>query len=161
MKVERRFSAVQIVYILDQVRALEREMLKRMQEAGLTDIKPQILVVTRLIPEAQGTTCDQRLEDINGTRHARILRVPFKDKSGKVVPQWMSRCCCSLMTLKFWTIWAIRGVPVCEEVVTMSLTAKMSSRYCAALASTPLLLGCQFKLGLCPGSASSSSQGLV
>ena len=31
----------------------------------------QILVVTRLIPEAQGTTCNQRIEKINGTNHAR------------------------------------------------------------------------------------------
>ncbi|CAL5226213.1 g9052 [Coccomyxa viridis] len=80
----------QIVYILDQVRALEREMLKRIEMAGL-DLKPQILVVTRLIPEAQGTTCDQRIEAINGTHYARILRVPFRDKGGKVIPQWMSR----------------------------------------------------------------------
>ena len=58
--------------------------------AGLS-LQPQILVVTRLIPEAQGTTCDQRIEAINGTKHARILRVPFRDKGGRVVPQWMSR----------------------------------------------------------------------
>lgn len=81
---------LQIVYILDQVRALEREMLKRLEAAGL-NLQPQILVVTRLIPEAQGTTCNQRIEAINGTKHARILRVPFRDKGGKVVPQWMSR----------------------------------------------------------------------
>ena len=78
------------MYILDQVRALEREMLKRLEGAGL-NLQPQILVVTRLIPEAQGTTCDQRIEAINGTKHARILRVPFRDKGGEVVPQWMSR----------------------------------------------------------------------
>ena len=81
---------MQIVYILDQVRALEREMLKRIEESGL-EIQPQILIVTRLIPEAQGTTCDQRIEEINGTRSARILRVPFRTKDGRVVPQWMSR----------------------------------------------------------------------
>lgn len=78
------------MYILDQVRALEREMLRRIEMAGL-DLKPQILVVTRLIPEAQGTTCDQRIEAINGTHYARILRVPFRDKGGKVIPHWMSR----------------------------------------------------------------------
>lgn len=86
---------MQIVYILDQVRALEREMLKRMELSGL-DLKPQILVVTRLIPEAQGTTCNQRIEHINGTQNARILRVPFRDKEGKVVPHWMSRCALSV-----------------------------------------------------------------
>lgn len=35
---------VQIVYILDQVRAMESEMLKNIEEQGL-DIKPQIVVV--------------------------------------------------------------------------------------------------------------------
>ena len=81
----------QVVYILDQVRALEKEMRKRLHEQGL-EIEPQIMVVTRLLPEApQGTTCDQRLEEIVGTRNARILRVPFREESGEVVPQWISR----------------------------------------------------------------------
>ncbi len=80
----------QVVYILDQVRALERAMHNSLLEQGL-DIDPQILVVTRLIPEAEGTTCNQRLESIAGTRNARILRVPFLDQGGQVVPQWLSR----------------------------------------------------------------------
>ena len=80
----------QVVYILDQVRALEKDMRRRISEQGL-DIEPQILVVTRLIPEAQGTTCDERIEPILGTTHARILRVPFRTESGEVVPQWISR----------------------------------------------------------------------
>ena len=80
----------QVVYILDQVRALERAMRNSLLEQGL-DIDPQILVVTRLIPEAEGTTCDQRLEPVAGTRNTRILRVPFLDAAGQVVPQWISR----------------------------------------------------------------------
>jgi sucrose synthase len=80
----------QVVYILDQVRALERAMHSSLLEQGL-DIDPQILVVTRLIPEAEGTTCDQRLESIAGTRNARILRVPFLGRDGQVVPRWLSR----------------------------------------------------------------------
>lgn len=48
-------------------------MLKRLKDAGL-DITPHILVVSRLIPDAQGTTCNERLEHINGTQHAKILR---------------------------------------------------------------------------------------
>ncbi len=81
----------QIVYILDQVRALEREMRESIHSQGL-DIQPQIVVLTRLIPEADGTTCDQRIEPILGTEHARILRVPFRDyHSGEVIPQWISR----------------------------------------------------------------------
>ena len=80
----------QVVYILDQVRALEQEMYDRLYEQGL-DIEPQIMVITRLIPEAEGTTCDQRLEHIAGTRYAYILRVPFHSASGEVVRQWKSR----------------------------------------------------------------------
>ncbi len=81
----------QVVYILDQVRALEREMRESIHEQGL-DIEPQIVVLSRLIPEADGTTCDQRVEPILGTEHARILRVPFRDyHSGEVIPQWISR----------------------------------------------------------------------
>jgi sucrose synthase len=80
----------QVVYILDQTRALEQEMKKRLQEQGL-DIEPQILVVTRLIPEAEDTSCDQRLESIAGTDNARILRVPFRNASGEVIPEWISR----------------------------------------------------------------------
>src|SRR5690606_9125943 len=42
----------QVVYILDQVRALETEMRSRLFEQGL-DIEPQIVVLTRLIPQAE------------------------------------------------------------------------------------------------------------
>jgi sucrose synthase len=81
----------QIVYILDQVRALEREMRASIHDQGL-DIEPQIIVLTRLIPEADGTTCDQRIEPILGTENARILRVPFRTyEGGEVIPQWISR----------------------------------------------------------------------
>ncbi|MFQ5643089.1 MAG: sucrose synthase [Thiogranum sp.] len=80
----------QVVYILDQVRALEHAMRNSLLEQGL-DIDPQILIVTRLIPEAEGTTCDQRTEPVAGTRNARILRVPFLDSAGQVVAQWISR----------------------------------------------------------------------
>ena len=80
----------QVVYILDQVRALERAMHSSLLDQGL-DIDPRILVVTRLIPEAEGTTCDQHIEAVAGTRNARILRVPFLDPAGQVVPQWISR----------------------------------------------------------------------
>jgi len=80
----------QVVYILDQARSLEAEMRSRLFEQGL-DIEPQIVVVTRLIPQAEGTSCDQRLEPISGTRNARILRVPFRNASSEVVTHWISR----------------------------------------------------------------------
>ncbi|MDH5509608.1 MAG: sucrose synthase [Nitrospinota bacterium] len=80
----------QVVYILDQVRALEKEMLRLVVQQGLT-IKPRIVVISRLLPEANGTTCDQRIEKINGTENAIILRVPFTNDSGEVIPHWISR----------------------------------------------------------------------
>lgn len=88
--VSRLYLHVQIVYILDQVRALEKEMHKRIKQQGL-EIVPQILVVTRLIPESQGTACNQPLEKINGTTNAQILRVPFRQQNGEVLQQWISR----------------------------------------------------------------------
>lgn len=80
----------QVVYILDQVRALEKEMLHRSHEQGL-DIKPRILVVTRLIPEAGQTSCNVPAETIIGTENARILRIPFRGERGEILPQWISR----------------------------------------------------------------------
>ncbi|KAJ6955960.1 sucrose synthase 2 [Populus alba x Populus x berolinensis] len=79
----------QIVYILDQVRALENEMLLRMQQQGL-DFKPKILIVTRLIPDSKGTSCNQRLERVSGTEHTHILRVPFRSEHG-ILRKWISR----------------------------------------------------------------------
>lgn len=79
----------QVVYILDQVRALENEMLLRIKQQGL-DITPRILIVTRLLPDAVGTTCGQRLEKVFGTEHCDILRVPFRTEKG-IVRKWISR----------------------------------------------------------------------
>lgn len=79
----------QVVYVLDQVVALEEELLTRIKEQGL-NMKPQILVVTRLIPDAKGTKCNVELEPIAKTKHSNILRVPFKTENG-VLQQWVSR----------------------------------------------------------------------
>uniref|UniRef100_A0A2P2MD08 Sucrose synthase n=1 Tax=Rhizophora mucronata TaxID=61149 RepID=A0A2P2MD08_RHIMU len=79
----------QVVYILDQVRALETEMLQRIKQQGL-DITPRILVITRLLPDAVGTTCGQRLEKVFGTEYSDILRVPFRTEKG-IVRKWISR----------------------------------------------------------------------
>lgn len=46
--------------------------------------------VTRLLPDAVGTTCGQRLEKVFGCEHAHILRVPFRDEKG-MVRKWISR----------------------------------------------------------------------
>ncbi|KAG7559532.1 Glycosyl transferase family 1 [Arabidopsis thaliana x Arabidopsis arenosa] len=79
----------QVVYILDQVRALETEMLQRIKQQGLT-ITPRILIITRLLPDAAGTTCGQRLEKVYGTQYCDILRVPFRTEKG-IVRKWISR----------------------------------------------------------------------
>ncbi|KAK9945712.1 hypothetical protein M0R45_011211 [Rubus argutus] len=79
----------QVVYILDQVRALENEMLRRIKRQGL-NFAPRILIVTRLIPDSKGTTCNQRLERVTGTEHSHILRVPFRSEKG-ILRKWISR----------------------------------------------------------------------
>lgn len=80
----------QIVYILDQVKALEQEMRGRIHNMGL-EIEPNIIVVTRLIPEAGETTCNVPIEDITGTQNAKIIRIPFRNKNGDIIPNWISR----------------------------------------------------------------------
>lgn len=46
--------------------------------------------ITRLLPDAVGTTCGQRLEKVYGTKYSDILRVPFRTEKG-VVRKWISR----------------------------------------------------------------------
>ncbi len=81
----------QVIYILDQVRGLEQCLRERLRISGLPEVEPRILVVTRLIPEAGDTTCDQRLEKIHRTHNSHILRVPFRKTTGEVLPHWVSR----------------------------------------------------------------------
>ncbi|KAL6507679.1 SAGA histone acetylase and TREX-2 complexes component [Orobanche gracilis] len=104
----------QVVYILDQVPALEREMLKRIKEQGL-DITPRILIVTRLLPDAVGTTCGQRLEKVFGSEHSHILRVPFRTEKG-IVRKWISR-------FEVWPYMETFAEDVAEEI-TAELQAK-------------------------------------
>lgn len=46
--------------------------------------------VTRLIPDARGTTCNQEMEPILNSSHSHILRIPFRTEKG-VLRQWVSR----------------------------------------------------------------------
>lgn len=80
----------QVVYILDQVRALEREMTDRIYQQGLK-IKPQIVIITRLIPESGETTCHLKEEHVKGTENVHIMRVPFREPDGSIVSHWLSR----------------------------------------------------------------------
>ena len=80
----------QVVYILDQVKALEKELIASLEQAGLK-VTPKIIILTRLIPNPQGTDCNKRLEKIHGTQNTWILRVPFREHNKKVTDNWISR----------------------------------------------------------------------
>ncbi len=80
----------QVVYILDQVKALEKEMSESLKIAGVK-AKPKIIILTRLIPNAEDTRCNQRLEKVNDTTNVWILRVPFREHNRGVTDNWISR----------------------------------------------------------------------
>lgn len=83
----------QVVYVLDQARSLENKLQEEVRLAGLDvlGIQPQVVVLTRLIPHCEGTLCNQRLEAIEGTQSAWILRIPFRDFNPNVTQHWMSK----------------------------------------------------------------------
>jgi sucrose synthase len=83
----------QVVYILDQVKSLEKQLQEDIELAGLDvlNVHPKVIVLTRLIPNSDGTTCNQRLEKIYGTADAWILRVPFREFNSKLTQNWISR----------------------------------------------------------------------
>ncbi|MBU2444322.1 MAG: sucrose synthase [Bacteroidetes bacterium] len=80
----------QVVYILDQVKALEKSLIDSLQKAGLKTT-PKIIILTRLIPNANSTTCNKRLEKVYNTKNTWILRTPFRTKNPKVTDNWISR----------------------------------------------------------------------
>jgi sucrose synthase len=80
----------QVIYILDQVRGLEKEMKKQFVRCGIEN-HIKIIVLSRLIPNAGNTTCDHRLEKIHGAENSWILRVPFRTGGGEMVRDWCSR----------------------------------------------------------------------
>lgn len=83
-------SGGQIVYILDQVKALEKSLSESLSLAGI-NIIPKIIILTRLIPNAGNTKCNVRLEKVNNTKNSWILRVPFRNHNPKVTDNWISR----------------------------------------------------------------------
>jgi sucrose synthase len=80
----------QVVYILDQVKALEQHLNKSLLDAGI-ETSPKIIILTRLIPNSDGTSCNQRIEKIHNTKNVWILRVPFRDHNKKNTDNWISR----------------------------------------------------------------------
>lgn len=82
----------QVVYVLDQARSLEQEMQEEARLAGLGGwVEPKVIILTRLIPNADGTLCNQALEKVHGTQNAWILRVPFREFNSELTKNWISR----------------------------------------------------------------------
>jgi sucrose synthase len=83
----------QVVYVLDQARSLDEQLEKDVRLAGLDvlDVKHKVIILTRLIPNSEGTLCNQRLEKVHGSDNVWILRVPFREFNPKVTENWISR----------------------------------------------------------------------
>ncbi len=83
----------QVVYVLDQAKSLEEQLIEDITLAGLDVLKisPKVIILTRLIPNSDGTRCNERLEKVYGTENVSILRVPFREFNPKVTQNWISR----------------------------------------------------------------------
>jgi len=83
----------QVVYVLDQAKSLEKQLQEDIHLAGLDSlgVKPKVIILTRLIPNSDGTRCHERLEKVHGTENAWILRVPFREFNPKLTQNWISR----------------------------------------------------------------------
>ena len=83
----------QVVYVLDQAKSLEKQLQEDTTLAGLDglNVKPQVIILSRLIPNSDGTRCNQRLEKVYGTENAWILRVPLREFNPKLTQNWISR----------------------------------------------------------------------
>ena len=83
----------QVVYVLDQAKSLEKQLQEDTTLAGLDalSVKPKVIILTRLIPNSDGTLCNQRLEKVQGTENAWILRVPLREFNPKMTQNWISR----------------------------------------------------------------------
>src|ERR687886_2040325 len=83
----------QVVYVLDQARSLEKQLQEDIKLAGLEGlgVQPEVIILSRLIPNSDGTRCNERLEKVHGTDNAWILRVPFREFNPKLTQNWISR----------------------------------------------------------------------
>ncbi|MEM6752797.1 MAG: sucrose synthase [Cyanobacteria bacterium P01_C01_bin.38] len=83
----------QVVYVLDQAKTLEIQLQEDAQLAGLEslNVEPKVIILTRLIPNSDGTLCNQRLEKVHSTQNAWILRVPFREYNPNMTQNWISR----------------------------------------------------------------------
>jgi sucrose synthase len=83
----------QVVYVLDQAKNLIKQLQEDVTLAGLDvlNVHPKVIVLSRLIPNSDGTLCNQRLEKIYGAEDAWILRVPFREFNPNLTQNWISR----------------------------------------------------------------------
>lgn len=83
----------QVVYVLDQAKSLEKQLQEDITLAGLESlgVQPKVIILTRLIPNSDGTRCNQRLEKVYGTENAWILRVPLREFNPNMTQNWISR----------------------------------------------------------------------
>lgn len=86
-------TAGQVAYVLDQALYLERAIKENLEQSGLSElhIHPEIIILTRLIPNCEGTTCNLKLEPVEGTDFTKILRVPFRTEDGAVLDSWITK----------------------------------------------------------------------
>ncbi|PZO37206.1 MAG: sucrose synthase [Pseudanabaena frigida] len=83
----------QAAYVLEQARSIEKQLHINIQQAGLDllDIHPQVIVLTRLIPNSMGTQCNLDWEKIEGTDNAWFLRVPFQKLNPAMTDNWIPK----------------------------------------------------------------------
>jgi sucrose synthase len=86
-------TAGQVMYVIEQARNLEKKLKEDIKLAGLDllGIKAHVIILTRLIPNCEGTACDLRLEKLQGSENAWILRVPFAEHNPQVTQNWISK----------------------------------------------------------------------
>ena len=83
----------QVIYVLEQARSLEKELREQIKLAGLDvlGMKPHVIILTRLIPNCEGTFCNLRLEKVQDTENAWILRVPFSEFNPEITNNRISK----------------------------------------------------------------------
>ncbi|BBD66260.1 sucrose synthase [Nostoc commune NIES-4072] len=83
----------QVIYVLEQARSLENELREQIKLAGLDvlGMKPHVIILTRLIPNCEGTFCNLPLEKVQDTENAWILRVPFGEFNPEITNNWISK----------------------------------------------------------------------
>jgi len=83
----------QVVYVLDQAKSLEKQLQEDMELAGLDPVAspPKVVILSRLIPNSDGTRCNEPLEKVHSTGNVWILRVPFRDFNPHLSQNWVSR----------------------------------------------------------------------